>query len=344
MPATTAPSRTTPRPAAAMDAGDERDAELQELLAEVRRIDVQASRLVTDLMAGGYASVFRGAGIEFDRVREYEEGDDPRSVDWNVTARMGRPFVKTYVDERELTMLFLLDLSASMQGGFGPWSLRQMAARVCACLALAAVRNGDKVGLAAFSRPVERYVRPAKGAGHALRIVRDCLALPGTERGTDPRPALEFAARVVRRRAVVFVVSDFLGWDDGASSASAGTGAAPRGGWQDALAHCARRHDVIAVRLLPPELDADSLAAAAGLLRVRDPETGETTVLDASDARVRRAFAARVGAWRDRTTDDLRRAKVDVMDVPLPRVPDRDAVARPILRFFAMRERRGEKR
>jgi len=180
-------------------------------------------------------------------VREYEEGDDPRAVDWNVTARMGRPFVKTYVDERELTVLFLLDLSASMRGGFGPWSARQMAARVCACLALSASRNDDKVGLIAFSDAVDRFVPPKKGVGHVLRIVRD-------------------------------------------------------------------------------------------------PETGDETVADWSDPRVRDAYAARVAAWRAQVADDLRRAKVDRMDVPLPRVPDRDAVARPILRFFRMRERRGEKR
>jgi uncharacterized protein (DUF58 family) len=320
---------------------EERDDELAELLAEVRRIDVQASRLVTDLMAGGYTSVFRGAGIEFERVREYEDGDDPRSVDWNVTARMGRPFVKTYVDERELTVLFLLDLSASMQGGFGPWSLRQMAARVCACLALSAVRNGDKVGLVAFGAEVERFVRPAKGAGHALRIVRDCLALSGRTGGTGPRAPLEFASRVVRRKAIVFLVSDFLGWDGEAAPAG---GASRRGGWRDALALCARRHDVIAVRLLAPELDPGRLPRGTGLVRVRDPESGREGIVDWSDGRVRQAYAERVAAWRQRTTDDLRRARVDVMDVPLPRTPDRDAVARPILRFFGMRERRGEKR
>ena len=130
---------------------DDRERELSELLEEVRRIDVQAKRLVTEVMAGGYHSVFRGSGIEFDRVREHAEGDPRRAVDWNVTARMGRPFVKTYVDERELTVFFLLDLSASMDGGFSHWSARQTAARVCACLALAAVRNNDKVGLIGFS-------------------------------------------------------------------------------------------------------------------------------------------------------------------------------------------------
>lgn len=301
-----------------------REAELTELLAEVRRIDVQASRLVTELMAGGYTSVFRGSGIEFDRVREYEEGDDPRRVDWNVTARVGRPFVKTYVDERELTVLFLVDLSASMGGGFGRWSARQMAARVVACLALSANRNDDRTGLVAFSGTVDRYVPPTKGVGHVLRIVRDSLALPGSGGRTDVRTALEFASRVVRRRAVVFLVSDFLGAGD----------------WQQALSLCARRHDVIAVRLLTPELTAPG----TGLVRVRDPETGAESVVDWASPRVREVYAARVAAWRESTEDALRRARVDLMDVPVPRVPGKDAVARPILRFFRMREERGAKR
>jgi uncharacterized protein (DUF58 family) len=302
---------------------EDRDADLAELLAEVRRIDVQSRRLVTDVMAGNYLSVFRGAGVEFDEVREYAVGDDPRSVDWNVTARMGRPFVKKYVDERELTVLFLLDLSASMSGGFGVWSARQMAARVCACLALSATRNGDKVGLVAFSEGVDAYVPARKGFGHALRIVRDCLAMPARSVRTAPAPALEFVARAVRRRAIVFLVSDFL-------SPVAGP----------ALSFCARRHDLIAVRLLIPEL----APPGGGLVRVRDPESGAAAVVDWGSARVRAAYAARVAEWRALTEQELRRARVDLMDVPVPRAHGKDMVAGPILRFFRMRELRGAKR
>ena len=302
---------------------EERDVELSELLAEVRRIDVLSKRLVTDVMAGHYSSVFRGSGIEFDRVREYVEGDPQRSVDWNVTARMGRPFVKTYVDEREMTVLFLLDLSASMTGGFSHWSARQAAARVCGCLALSATRNNDKVGLIGFSDSVDKYVHPRKGVGHALRIVRDCLALPGATTRTNLVPALRFASKVVRRHATVFVVSDFL-----------------VDGWSEALTLCARRHDVIAVRLLTPELAPPE----AGLMRMHDPESGQETVIDWSDRRVRNAYSGRVAAWRSRTEDDLRRANVDLMDVPVPREHDKEMVARPILRFFRMREQRGAKR
>lgn len=296
--------------------------ELAAVLKEVRRIDVQTRRLVDEVMAGSYLSVFRGRGIEFDAVREYVEGDDPRSVDWNVTARMGRPFVKTFVDERELPVLFLVDLSASMDGGFAIWSARQMAARLVACLGAAALRNGDKIGMVAFSDGIDGFVPPKKGTAHMLRIVRDCLALPARGGASTLGPALEFAAGAVRRRAILFVISDFLS-----------------DGWSQAMAVCARRHDVVAVRVLGPELDLPR----SGLLRVRDPESGQAAVLDTSNPRVREAYAERVAAWRAQTERALRRARVDRMDVPLPRVRHPQAVAGPILRFFRMRQLRGDR-
>jgi uncharacterized protein (DUF58 family) len=299
------------------------ESEMAELLAEVRRIDVQSRYLVTDLMSGGYSSVFRGSGVEFEDVREYVEGDDPRRVDWSVTARMGRPFVRTYVEERERTILFALDTSESMDGGFGAWSPRQIAARICGCLALSATRHHDKVGLVAFGRDVV-YVPAKKGVGHTLRIVRDCLALRGEGERSDVATALSFTARVVRRRAVVFLVSDFLADPDA---------------WRDGLAACARRHDVVAVRVL-----ACSPPADAGLVRMVDPETGRERVVDWTSRRVRRAYSDGVSRARERSAEALLRAKVDVMDVPIPLERDADAIARPILAFFRMRECRGEKR
>jgi uncharacterized protein (DUF58 family) len=236
---------------------------------------------------------------------------------------MGRPFVKTWVDERELAVLFLLDLSASMTGGFSHWTARQTAARLCACLALSAARNDDKVGLVAFSEQVDGWVAPKKGAGHTLRIIRDCLALEPSSPRTDLRAALSFAARVVRRKAIVFLVSDFQA-----------------AGWEDALTLCARRHDVVAVRLLVPEGEPP----ARGLMRVRDPETGAEAVVDWSDRRVREAHARHVADHRATVDAALGRAGVDRMDVHVPRTRDPDAIARPILRFFRMRELRGEKR
>ena len=303
-------------------ADEAHERELEELLKEVRRIDVQSRRLVAGVMAGGYLSVFRGSGIEFEEVREYVPGDDPRSVDWNVSARMGRPFVKKYRDERERTLMFLLDLSASMTGGFGIWSARETAARVVACLALAAASNGDKTGLVTFGEDIVSSVPPRRGAAQALRIVRDCLVLRGRG-GTSPGPALEFAARALRRRSIVCLVSDFL-----------------CEGWERALTLCAKRHDVIAVRIEVPELAPPD----AGLLRVRDPETQALAVVDWSSARVHAAYASRVAAWRAESAQMLRRAKVDLMEVPVPRTPSRHAIAGPIHRFFTMRELRGMKK
>lgn len=297
--------------------------ELAEILAEVRRIEVMGRRLAGGVMSGNYGSVFRGAGIEFDDVREYEEGDDPRSIDWGVTARTGRPFIRRYMDERERMVLFLLDLSGSMAGGFGPWSARQTAARVAACLALSAARNHDRTGLLTFGGEVGAFVPPRRGPRHVLRIVRDCLALPPLPGGSGLAPALEFAEGAVRRHAIVFVLSDFL-----------------TKGWEEAMARCARRHDVIAVRLLLPELDLP----AAGLLRVRDPESGREAVIDAGSPRVRREWAAAADRWRASTALSIRRAGADRMDVPVPRTITPGAVAGPILRFFRMRELRGARR
>ena len=192
-----------------------------------------------------------------------------------------------------------------------------------AVLAFSAVRNNDRVGFIRFAEGVERYVPPRKGASHALRIVRDCLALRAGDERTDLAAALRFAWKTLRRRAILFLVSDFL-----------------CAGWQGPLALAARRHDVVAVRLLLPEL----VPVSAGLVRLRDPEGGRPTVVDTSSPRARAGYAARIAAWRERTETDLGRARVDRMDVPVPRAAGRDLVAGPILQFFRMRELRGAKR
>jgi uncharacterized protein (DUF58 family) len=299
------------------------DEELAQVLEEVRRIEVQSRQLVRSMMSGGYTSAFRGAGIEFDEVREYVEGDDPRLVDWSVTARQGRPYVKKYVDERELTMLFALDVSPSMAGGFGMWSARQTAIRIAACLALAAVRNQDKCGLLLFDHEVRSFVPPTKGRGHALRIIRDALMTHERDGTTGFDAALDYLGRVQRRRAVVFVLSDFLGFDAGQS-----------------LTRLAGRHDVVAVRILSPEMWPPEV----GLMRVRDPETGRQTIVDWGSEAVREDYGNRVTAWRRRLAADFDRCGVDVMDVPVLRTAERDAIARPVLRFFRMRQQRGMKR
>jgi uncharacterized protein (DUF58 family) len=296
---------------------------LAALLAEVRRIEVQSSRLVTDVLAGGYRSTFRGAGVEFAEVREYVEGDDPRSVDWNVTARTGRPFVKRFVEERELTVVFALDLSASMDAGFGGWSPRQAAARFCALLGLAAIANNDRIGLIAGSDDVERLVLPKKGAGHVLRVVRDVLLLRGKGPATGIGELAAEASRCLRRRTVVFLLSDFL-----------------HQGGERQLALCGRRHDVVAVRFTPPELRQPPRA----LLRIADPETGRVELVDFTSPAVRRAWAARVETQRAAVDGALGRARIDRIDIDLPAEPDLAAIAQPILRFFRMRELREARR
>jgi uncharacterized protein (DUF58 family) len=296
---------------------------LASLLAEVRHIELQSSRLVTDVLAGGYRSTFRGAGIEFAEVREYVEGDDLRDVDWNVTARTGRPFVKRFVEERELTVVFALDLSASMDAGLGGWSMRQAAARFCALLGLAAIANNDRIGLIAGSASSERYVPPRKGTGHVLRVVRDCLLLRGAWRGTDIGELAAEASRCLRRRTVVFLLSDFLAV-----------------GHERTLALCARRHDLVAVRLSPLELRDPPHA----MLRVRDPESGRLQLVDFRAAAVRAAWLDRCAQLRARTDEALSRASIDCIDVQIPVVPDLAAIAQPILRFFRKRELREAKR
>lgn len=296
-----------------------------EILAQVRRIQVRTSRLVNDVMVGGYTSTFRGSGIEFDEVREFVEGDDPRMVDWNVTARTGRPHIKKFMEERELTVLFLLDASASTRFGTvakergprdGRRTVRDVAAEFCACLALAASRNNDKAGLIAFTDRIERYVPAKKGARHVLRLIREVLALQPAGHGSDLGEALEYAARVQRKRSIVFVVSDFLAGD-----------------FQRPLSLLARRHDVVAVRILDP---VTAELPNAGLLELRDLETGATMLVDSGARRVREAYAVRMRERAAAFVAALRRAGVDRLEL----APDR-SVADPIVQFFRMRELRG---
>jgi uncharacterized protein (DUF58 family) len=301
-----------------------------EILAQVRRIQVRTNRLVNDVMVGGYTSSFRGSGIEFDEVREFVEGDDPRMVDWNVTARTGRPHIKKFMEERELTVVFLLDGSASTRfgtvdravlhrGSAGKRTVRDVAAEFCACMALAASRNNDKAGMIAFSDRIERYVPAKKGSRHVLRLIREVLALDPVGATTDLAAALDYAARVQRKRAVVFVISDFL-----------------TSGYDRSLRLLARRHDVIAVRIDDP---VSRSLPDAGLLALRDLETGRQVMVDSSARRVREAFAARIAARDAAFVDVLRRAGVDPMIVDTAR-----SVADPIVKFFRMRELRGAHR
>lgn len=234
-----------------------------ELARQIRFIQIFTSRAVNDILAGEYQSVFKGRGMEFDEVREYQAGDDVRAIDWNVTARSGHPFVKRYVEERELTVLLAVDISAS--GLFGSVAKRksEVAAELCALLAFSAIKNNDKVGLLLFSHRIEKFIPPRKGGSHVLRIIREVLGYQPEEKGTDMAHALEYLGRVAHKRGVVFVLSDFLAAD-----------------FKKPLGILARRHDLIAISITDRR---ELRLPALGLIELTDAESGATMVVDSSD-------------------------------------------------------------
>ena len=287
----------------------------REILRKVRRIEIRTRHLVTDVFGGEYHSAFKGRGMEFAEVREYVPGDDVRTIDWNVTARAGHPFVKVFQEERELTVLFLVDQSGSQRFGSVARLKAELAAEAGALLALSAVQNNDKVGLALFTDEVERFVPPAKGRRHVLRVVREILFRTPEGKGTDLAGALDHLTRFQKRKAVVFVVSDFL-----------------TTGYERSLAIAARRHDVIALRLRDPrEIELPRL----GVMAVEDLETGARRLVDTSDRRVRRAFADRCAAAEETFSRTVRRTGVDHVDL----WTDEDLVA-PLAALFRRRVRR----
>lgn len=249
-----------------------------DVVRQIRRLHLTARRAVAAHLGGAYQSAFKGTGLNFAEVREYVPGDDVRSIDWNVTARAGQAFVKKYTEERELTVLLAVDLSGSLRFGTAAHTKRAVAAEVAALLAFAAAANNDRVGLVAFTDTVERHVPPGKGTRHVLRVLRDILYFRPESRRTDPAAAFDLLAHVYRRRAVVFVISDFL------------TPVPER-----ALRRAGRRHDTVLIRVSDPR---ERTWPAAGLVRIEDAETGEQRLVDTADARFRTAFAARA-AERD---------------------------------------------
>lgn len=240
----------------------------KEILRKIRRIEITTSRLVTDVFAGQYHSVFKGQGIEFNEVREYQFGDDIRTIDWNVTARAGRPYVKKYVEERELTVMILVDLSASCRFGSTNMLKSQLATELAATLAFAAIRNNDKVGLIVFTDRIEKFVPPRKGPQHVLHIIREALYYKPQGKATDIAMALEYLNRVMTRKAVTFLISDFLGAPDRL---------------RKTLAVVNRRHDVIAVTLNDRR---EQQLPESGIMALTDAETGELMYVDASSPRV----------------------------------------------------------
>ena len=301
----------------------------REILKKIRQIELRTNRLVNETLGGQYHSVFKGQGMNFEEVREYQPGDEVRTIDWNVTARMNHPFVKKFVEERELTLMLVVDLSGSGLFGSGEQSKRELAAEIASVLAFSAIRNNDKVGLILFTDEVEKYMPPKKGRRHVLRVIREILFFEPQRRGTNVSGALEFLNRVTAHRAITVVISDFLGPAEQQSVPKAGTSAiAPL---SSALRQTNRRHDVVAVQITDPhEMELPAL----GRLILQDAETGEVVEVNTSAA-TRRVFAEQQQQQQSELERLLRGARIDAI-----RVRTSEPYAAALGRFFETRERR----
>ena len=290
-----------------------------DLLKQVRRIDFRTRGAVNSRFTGEYQSVFKGQGIEFAEVREYQPGDDVRAIDWNVTARLGHPYVKRYVEERELTVLLVADLSGSQRWGTRRQLKSELVAEVAATLAMSAVRNNDRVGLLLVTEEVELFVPPRKGRRHTLRLIRDLLAFRPKRRGTNLAAGLEYAIRIAPARSIVFLFSDFelgSGWED----------------FSFALTAATARHDVVAIRVVDP---GEAELPKVGMLLVEDPESGARAIVDTSSASTRKRHSELVAEEIERGKRLFRRLRVDEIQLRT------DApYAQALLAFFGRRERR----
>ena len=287
----------------------------KELLRKVRLLALRTRLKVRDVFSGRYHSVFKGQGMDFDEVREYSPGDDVRNIDWNVSARMGHPYVKIYREERELTILILVDLSASQAFGTATALKREVAAELTTLLALCALVNNDRVGLLLFTDRMEHFVAPKKGQRHILRLVRDVLAFQPQSRGTSISTAMEYALHALRKRSVFFLISDFEG-----------------DGYEKPMKVAARKHDLIGIELydrrereIPP----------AGLVRLKDPETGQVWWTDSSRSNLRRQFAAAASRRVASRAAFFKSAGIDRIELPVDK-----PYLMELIRFFRMRERR----
>ncbi|MFO0966866.1 MAG: DUF58 domain-containing protein [Gemmataceae bacterium] len=287
----------------------------RELVRQIRRLQLRARRAVEDLLGGEYRSVFKGSGIAFEEVREYQVGDDVRAIDWNVTARMGHPFVKRYIEERELTLMLVVDVSASLDFSTGARLKREGLAEIAALLAFCAIASHDKVGLILVSDGVEKFLPPRKGLRHALRLIRDLLVFQPERKGSGLKAGLDYLNHVLHRRAIVFLFSDFLD-----------------AGYEKVFQRTARRHDLVAVATSDPR---EQTLPAAGLLTLEDAETGEQILIDSGDPAVRRAFDDAMAARLEALRKLARSSQVDLIEVATDR-EHLDALTR----FFRMRQRR----
>ncbi len=287
----------------------------KELFKKIRRIEITTKGLVEDIFGGEYRSAFKGRGIEFSEVRPYQFGDDIRFIDWNVSARTGDTFVKVFEEEREQTLMLVVDVSGS--GDFGTHSQfkRELAAEICAVIAFSAIQNNDKVGLMLFSDEIELLVPPKKGRRHVLRVIRDLFAHEPRSRGTDLSSALEHLLRLLRRRSIVIVLSDFLDSD-----------------FEKPLQAVRQRHDTIAIQLHDQR---EGSLPALGLLELTDGESGETMVIDTGNRRVREVFAQEAKARRSDLAELFRRLQLDAIHIGTD-----ESYIEPLVRFFQSRHNR----
>ena len=283
-----------------------------EILKKVRRIELRTRHLVNSLFSGEYHSVFKGQGMTFAEVREYQPGDDIRQLDWNVTARMGHPFVKVFDEERELTVMLMVDASASGDFGTVDQMKGEIGVELCALLAFSAIQNNDRVGLIIFTDEVEAFIPPKKGRKHVLRVIRELLYFRPGRRGTDIGGALEYLSRVSTRRSVVFLVSDFMA-----------------SGFEAPLKVAARRHDLTAVMLYDPR---ERELPNVGMVELEDAETGEEMLVDTADHELRAYFAGQVGETRQRCLHLLRSIEVDAVEISTA-----TSYVEPLVRYFRRR-------
>ena len=287
----------------------------KELLKKVRQIQIRTARVVNDLLAGQYHSAFRGRGMEFEEVSPYQIGDDVRLIDWNVSARYGEPFIKKFREERELTVMLVVDVSRSGFFGTSNQFKLDLAAELCAVLAFSAIRSNDKVGLILFSDGVEKYVPPRKGTRHVLRIVRELLYFEPARKGTDISEALSFLNRVTIRKSVCFLVSDFL-----------------TEGFESALRIARRRHDLIPIVVSDPR---EHTLPNVGFIELEDPETGRVALIDTGSRSLRRKYAALADRRVAARETMFRRMDTEVIEIDTNR-----PYVEPLVRFFRKRERR----
>jgi uncharacterized protein (DUF58 family) len=287
----------------------------KDVLKKIKRIQITTNRKVTDLFAGQYQSVFKGVGMEFDEVRQYNPGDEIRSIDWNVTARIGHPFIKKFVEERELTIMFLLDVSMSCRYGTVNRMKSDMAAELCSVLAFSAIKNNDKVGMLTFTDKVEKYIPPRKGTKHVLRVIREALYNQPDGIGTDINNVLEYLNRVTTRGTITFIISDFYCED-----------------FKKVLSITNKRHDVIAVSVNDP---SENILPDAGLVKMRDAETGEEKIVDTSSDTIKKIYKKYSNEISGKNANIFKSVCVDNIQIRTDQ-----SYEGPLMRFFKMRERR----